>query len=207
MNPQAYPLTWPIRQPRTKSRTESRFKKPHQNSRPGNYMAHRRHTIDEARRCLSDELERLGGSHPVLSTNLILRLDGQPKSGQSQPLDPGVAVYFEYMGKPHVLACDKWQHVECNIYAIAKHIEAMRGMDRWGVGTTEQAFTGYLALEAQTQPKWFEYLECKWDDLPSVVEESRRRLIRKYHPDGTAPDAEKFHQVGEAYRIYKEMHP
>jgi hypothetical protein len=32
--------------------------------------------------------------------------------------------------------------------ALAAHIGALRGQDRWGVGSVEQAFTGYQALPA-----------------------------------------------------------
>lgn len=201
MKPQAYPLSWPVTQKRTAFRTESRFK------RPGTNMRSRRHSITEARQLLSDELDRLGARGVTLSTNLELNLNGDPRGTQGQPYDPGAAVYFELNGKPHVLACDKWQHVECNIYAIAKHIDSMRGQDRWGVGTQEQAFTGYLALEAQTQQKWFEILECLENAPPQTVEQHRKVLLKAYHPDGSAPNSEKLHQVSEAYRIYKELHP
>ncbi len=36
-----------------------------------------------------------------------------------------------------------------NLWAIAKHVEAMRGLDRWGVGDITRAFTGYAALPAK----------------------------------------------------------
>jgi hypothetical protein len=72
--------------------------------------------------------------------------------------DPGIAVYFTLGKKRVVLACDKWAAPQENIYAIAKHVEALRGQDRWGVGSIEQAFAGYMALEERTGPSCFEIL-------------------------------------------------
>jgi len=40
--------------------------------------------------------------------------------------------------------------VSDNIAAIAAHIEALRAQERYGVGTIEQAFAGYSALEHRT---------------------------------------------------------
>jgi len=106
-----------------------------------------------ARKRLADQLELLRANNVILSTNVEPRADGQPRSDRRPPNDPGVAVYFDLKRRPTVLASDKWDRVADNIVALAKHIEAMRGMDRWGVGTLEQAFTGYAALPAP-DPWW-----------------------------------------------------
>lgn len=50
--------------------------------------------------------------------------------------------------KPAVLACDRWRTVAGNVAAIAAHMNAMRSMDRWGVGSLDQMFAGYLTLPA-----------------------------------------------------------
>lgn len=152
MSVAAYPLSWPTGWPRTKElqRQRARFG---QKDYSKSWSATKALTIAIARDRLQAELERLGASNPILSTNVELRLDGQPRSDRSPPVDPGVAIYFDLRGKPTVLACDKWDRVADNINALAKHIEAMRGMDRWGVGTLEQAFTGYQALAAP-EPWW-----------------------------------------------------
>jgi hypothetical protein len=202
--PQAYPLSWPIGWPRTKFPQQSRFLRPGSQTN-STRIGDRRHTIADASRCLFDELDRLKATKVVLSTNLVLKANGQPHGNQAQPQDCGAAVYFELRGKRNVLACDKWQHVQCNIYALSKHIEALRGQERWGVGSLERAFTGYLALEAQTQAKWFEVLGVPEHASLQVIADARRDLVRRYHPDGKEPDAEKFHQVGEAYRIACEL--
>lgn len=201
MSIQAYPLTWPLTYPRAKSRQPSRFLKLVRSSVPGARLGGRRHSIDEARSKLFDELQSLGAKEVVLSSNLALRLDGFPNGGQGNPVDPGVAVYFKLRERSIVLPCDKWQHVQCNLWAIACHIESLRGQERWGVGTVDQAFTGYLALEQQTQPKWHEVLGVSPTASKETLEAARREKLKIYHPDGSAPDADKYHEVGEAYRI------
>src|SRR5687768_11454805 len=123
----AYPLCWPDGWPKTPpgQRWSSPFHK---------------HSMERAAQELETEINRLGGKNAILSCNLARRLDGLPKSNQSQPPDPGAAVYFTLKGKRVSLACDKWGRVECNTWAIYKHIEALRGQERWGVGSIEQAF-------------------------------------------------------------------
>jgi hypothetical protein len=138
----AFPLAWPDGWPRAKGRQRASFK------RQGDRGWMEALTVAIARKRLGDELDRLGARYVTLSTNLELRLDGQPRSGQPEPYDPGAAVYFHLQGKPIALACDKWDRVADNIAAIAKHIEAMRGMDRWGVGSAARAFAGYERLPA-----------------------------------------------------------
>src|SRR5690606_37528542 len=112
--------------------------------------------IADANQRLQAELDRLRAKSVILSTNVELRLDGMPRSDRSPPADPGVALYLRLNGRDTVLACDKWDRVADNIVAIAKHIEALRGQDRWGVGTLEQAFAGYQALPAPEQ--WWQVL-------------------------------------------------
>src|ERR1043165_2310729 len=142
----AYPLSWPDNWPRTPGhrRRESPFRR-------ASRFAARGHSMDECRRELANELSRLGGRKEILSTNVKLRLDGLPSRNQAQHEDVGGAVYFELKGKPVSLACDKWRRVEDNIWAIVKHIESIRGQERWGVGSVEQAFRGYMALPGPGQ--------------------------------------------------------
>lgn len=162
----AHPLYWPSSQPRTRWRDSGPF----------------RQTLAQARDHLCDELDRLGAELPILSTNLALRLDGLPRSGQAPPTDPGAAVYFTLNGKRIVLACDRWDTVAANVRAIGKHVEAMRGQERWGVGTRAQAFKGYQALpeEAGARP-WRQVLGFGPDHTPDVeaVRSAYRRLAAK----------------------------
>src|SRR5688572_31406809 len=96
-------------------------------------------SVSSAVSLLLAEINRLNGrcwdahdSSVIVSSNLRLRQDGLPASGQVEPADTGVAVYFTLRfsrnGKPversTVLTCDRWCKVGWNLYALSKDISA-----------------------------------------------------------------------------------
>lgn len=164
---EAYPLQWPIGRPRKSWPERSNFDV----------------SLGKAIRDVQDEVRRLGGDRLVISSNLPLRRDGIPYANASQPTDRGVAVYFRYKQKPMCFACDRWSKIEDNMRAIAKTIEALRGIERWGTGQmVQQAFTGFTALPAPEQPWQVLGLETS-SPTRDQVEEAHRRLAMKHHPD------------------------
>lgn len=188
----AEPLCWPTGKPRTRAvdRRPARF--------GGNW------TVKRATTAVLEELRLLGVPdwNCIVSTNVALRRDGLPRSGQRTPDDPGVAVYFRLRKVPHVLACDAWNRVEHNLRAVALHIQALRGMDRWGVGSLEQAFAGYRALpETTSASSWRAVMgidegdEIDAEALRSVY----RELALKRHPDRGGSD-EAMAQLSAAFR-------
>lgn len=172
---QAYPLQWPAGWPRARYRSTARF----QQKKSDGWMG--QVTIATARERLQRELDLLGAMYVTLSTNVELRLDGQPRSDRRDPVDTGAAVYFRLQGKDIVLACDKWDRVADNITAIAKHIEALRGMDRWGVGTASQAFAGYERLAAPEH--WTATLGLSLDATREQINQAYRQRAQTAHPD------------------------
>lgn len=166
---EAYPLQWPLGWKRTPWRRQSRFKG----------------TFVKVRSELLAEIKRLGGSYPVLSTNIPLRRDGLPYAGHAEPADPGVAVYFVRNGKSMVFACDKWKRVQDNMRAIQKTINAIRGMEAWGASEMmERTINAFEQLAAPGRPP-----SC-WDVLgirPGASADDIKRAHRKEsmrrHPD------------------------
>lgn len=185
--PLASPLHWPARQPRT-----------HALQRRFNAMM-KATTVSTASRQIEDEVRRLGGTDLVLSTNLQLRADGFPRSGQVDPVDPGAAVYFTRKGKDLVFACDRFNSVRQNLRAIGLHLEALRGMERWGVGSLDQAFAGYAALpETAGVDPWWKVLGL--EDRPATESELRQAFLaaaRRAHPD-TGGSSDAFVRVKKA---------
>lgn len=176
-----YPLSWPSYVPRAKSRSRAIFRS--QNKGANSYMRSQHKTMTDALDALQSEMDKLeGASQMVLSTNVETRLDGKPRAGQASVLpDPGAALYFNRASQRLCLPCDRWDRVEDNIYAIAMHIGAMRGMERWGVGTVEQAFAGYKALSAGEE--WWDVLCCRRDSKREVIEAQYKARIKSAHPD------------------------
>ena len=143
----AFPLSWPAGWKRSRNPECSKFGKRKANA--GSYIYKARITIGEAVRDLLDELRKMGvPDHGVIiSTNLKLRLDGLPYSQQKEPDDAGVSVWWKKGKVNRVIALDKYNRIADNIYAVAKTIEALRGIDRWGSGEIlERTFTGFDAL-------------------------------------------------------------
>jgi hypothetical protein len=173
---ESYPLAWPAGWPRTKSPQSSRFD--------------RHITLYKARSGLEQELRLLHATSIVLSTNIPVRLDGLPYSKAREPADHGVAVYFRIKNEPRVLAGDKWDTVAHNMVALRKHVSAMRGQLRWGIGSVEQAFGGYRALPAMPEARtWWQVLGVREMAPWEVIEQARLKLLATHHPDVGGTDA------------------
>lgn len=185
---EAYPLQWPVGKPRVSSPGQSRFSISQHN----------------ATNNLLDEIRRLGGRNAVISTNVELRNDGLPYANRKPPQDRGVAIYFTYKNQSMCFACDKWNAVGDNIYAVAKTIDALRGIERWGTGDmVQQAFSGFAALPAPTAAKdWWDVLGVG-KHYPTInITEAYRNLAKKLHPDNGGKDNEMA-DVNEAYAAFK----
>lgn len=192
----ASPLAWPTGWKRTpeSQQVSGRFSM-QRSPAPGRSYAHRGEvSIAEATGRLLMELGMMGVHREdvILSTNLTLRLDGMPRSGQPEPRDPGACVYWPHpmTGKPLCMAIDRYSKVAQNIAALAATIEAMRTMERHGGAVVlEKAFTGFTALPAPivagAKRHWSDVLGVSLDRLPKVgeVAQAYRQLAAKHHPD------------------------
>lgn len=181
------PLYWPEGWKRTERTQRSRF---------GNC------TVASECREVLNELGRMNvpDYNVIISTNLRTRLDGLPYSNQPRIDDPGVAVWFSLNGEERVLACDRWDTIAGNLRAIAKHIGALRGQDRWGVGSLEQAFRGYAALPAGDEPRdWRAFLGFGPEEIvyPTLINERFKKLAMDRHPDHGGTD-ESFAELAMA---------
>jgi hypothetical protein len=128
----------------------------------------------------------MGGANVVVSTNLPLFRDGYPIASGMEPKDPGVAVYFQLKGKSMAFACDQYCHVYENIQAIARTIEALRGIERWGASDMmERAFSGFKALRDSPSEDWREVLGFQPRETVTrkMVESRARELVKQHHPD------------------------
>lgn len=199
--PTNYPLAWPIGVPRRNrhQRTRAKF------GRGGNGT-----TMSAALHRLSGELRRFGARGVCISTNVPTRLDGLPYANTREPDDPGVAVYFVRDNKSYCFPCDRWDRVADNLTAVALHLDAMRGMDRWGVGTSDQAFAGYAALPPPASD-WRSVFGIHRSTVASPeekrkvleeVEQLYRERAKTMHPDqgGTHSEMAKLNSARAAAR-------
>jgi len=188
----AFPLTWPAGWKRTAPAERQR-------ARFGERWTVAR-ACEELLAQLSRDPIRARRDDVAISTNVRLRLDGLPRSDQRAPEDPGAAVYFPMGGRPTVLACDRWGRVEHNLRALAAHVEALRALDRYGVGTVEQAFLGYAALpERGVGRAWWEVLGIPPNPSPEQVREAYRELAKRDHPDVAGDGGIRWRELQEAH--------
>jgi hypothetical protein len=183
-----FPLEWPVGWKRTRpgARTHAAFSTKR--------TVDRQLSIALAVERLDQQLELLGVRTATLSTNVSLRLDGRPRSDEN-PADPGVAVYFSFKGRATVLAADKFVRTADNIAAIAGHIDSLRRVERYGVGTIEQALAGYKSLPADTAANWRAVFGFPADSTPTVdqVDSAYKATARQRHPDHGGSDIEMAH--------------
>lgn len=192
-----YPLTWPTGWPRKtdSQRADARFGR--QDKRTVNYTngtstswrTKKALTVSDGVNRVLDELGRLGArpGFTVISTNVAVRLDGLPRSGQREPADPGAAVYWQdSSGAPRVMAIDQYRSVAGNLAAIAATLEAMRAIERHGgAPILERAFTGFTALPSPAAARtWREVIGVPAGerDLDAIRAAFRRRA-QAAHPD------------------------
>jgi len=210
----AYPLAWPAGWKRTPpaDRTHGRFNRKERKSRTyertdgtshqSSWTTNRELTIADATERVLQQL-RMMGVHDddlVISSNLELRLDGRPRSGQRAPADPGIAVYWTAGAgePPRCMAIDRYVSVADNLAAVAATLEAMRAIERHGgAAILERAFSGFTALSGPPTADWRQVLD------PADPEGSYRRLRAKHHPDRRG-DAAEFDRVQKAWDAYQQ---
>ena len=189
-----YPLNWIPGKPRTPSykRKRSQFQV----------------SFAKARDELLVELSRLSATQIVISSDVPLRQDGLPYARYREPDDPGVAVYFKTFKKEYALSCDRWDRVKDNIRAIGKHIKALRGIERWGVSSVEEAMMPFLlptASPTYQQNRQNDLFSMWWTILNvspnATVEEIKcayKKLSLTHHPDAGG-DRELWERLSKAY--------
>lgn len=184
---EAYPLQWPAGYPRT--------------AKPSDKYKFYPATLSSEIIGLRAELQRMKATGVVVSTNIPVRADGNPYASYSKPADVGVAVYFSIKNKAMALCCDKWNTVEANLKALTLSVDAMRGLDRWGVSEImNRAFMGFKALpEKAAAFPWWEVLGLSRGCTRAEVDAAYKKNIRIHHPDHGG-DPVKYHAVQEAYQ-------
>lgn len=190
-----YPLRWPIGWERTKKPTLSNFGKDH------------RPSIYKANSYLKDQLRLFKAKSVIVSSNLRLKIDGEPYSRQKPLDDNGVAVYFVWNNTDCVIACDTFLNPGCNIWAVAKTIDALRLIDRYKcTEILNRAFSGFKALpEKGTETK---QQLSPWQILDLFPGASQKAINRAYrakakqgpyrHPDNGG-SSDMFFLLREAY--------
>lgn len=193
-----FPLAWPQGRPRTQKPAPALFRKDG-----------RRLTLTTSRARLIEQINMLTHRgqqwrvrNMVLATNIRFTRAGTRDQNVSRrdPEDAGVAFYFDLDRRPHVLACDRWDTVYDNIAAIAAHIEALRGQERWGVADLQQAFAGHVALPAPDS--WWQVLGVPQGADRATIDSAYRASAKAAHPNAGG-DRAAWDRLSAAYDAAK----
>ena len=184
-----YPLSWPPGFPRTKYPAQSRFDTPE----------------ERVKRNLEFQLDLMDATNVVVTTNSELRRDGRPYANQHIS-DTGVVVYFTRKGREQAIARDNWDSIRDNLQAVAKTIEAVRGVERWGLARWSMLHSRASLPSPRQQLPAFRCgpgvrgtrcLGVAPDAPREVIEAAGKAMQRKTHPDADGSDWE-FQEVQEA---------
>lgn len=188
---------------------------------------------------LDRELEHLRAAHVVLQIALVegeIRNDGMPRAN-AKARHPGVILAFDSLHGPLKYATDTYTAStwadhgagwKANLRAVALGLEALRKVDRYGITTRGEQYTGWKALGAgiamPSASAGFTTLEaaaafvaehannCFGDeytsgdillDHPDEIAGAYREAAKLLHPD-VGGDPELFKQLGEAKRMLDE---
>jgi hypothetical protein len=209
----AYPLQWPTGWPRSVPAQMKRGKFGVRSYRSGSsYKSLNDITVSEATRRILSELGSMGvdSQDIVISTNIKLRLDGLPRSGEKEPDDSGAAVYWVTASGDHrVMAIDRYYTVADNLAAIAATLDAMRAIERHGgAQILDRAFTGFTALPAPGASKsWRDILDVpEYGDRESQLARARlhyRAQASANHPD-RGGSADRMAEINRAWAEAQE---
>lgn len=171
---------------------------------------------------LESELEKLRAKHVIIQAGFEpkdIRNDGWPRSSARPKNDPGVIVSFQTGKGPLSFPCDRFDAWEDNLRAIAKSLEALRAVDRYGVTRGEEQYKGFAQLPApeaagkMTRTEAAEFLSAHSSfhsnmilTLSGSFREAYRQAARRLHPDVNGGSHDQFVKLGQAEAILNEVH-
>lgn len=125
-------------------------------------------------------------------TTADLRRDGMLRA-HARPSQPGVAISFTGKHGALTYPCDTYDHWQANVRAIALSLEALRAVDRHGVGGHGEQYAGWKAIgsgsanhfaTAAAAVAWLRnFVQGREGIAPADTRSALRRASRLAHPD------------------------
>lgn len=146
-----------------------------------------------------------------------IRRDGTLYS-RAMPDHPGVILSFQTSQGHFRYAADRFTHWHANLRAIALALEALRKIERYGIGSGTEQYTGFLQLETSNGDDvirtyddalafvahWTGASRSKvrqrWQSADGRAE-MYRAAVRTLHPDSPGGDHEMFQRLQVAKRL------
>jgi hypothetical protein len=168
---------------------------------------------------LNTELIKLGAHEVVIEADFResdIRLDGLPRANARVPEFPGVRVAFESKHGPLVYqtdTCASWQH---NVRSIALGLEALRAVDRYGITSRAEQYTGFKAIGSGPDTTgitaedarallvaWAGREDERWPLMPDDQKKLVRQARSNAHPDRHGGDHTHWNLVEGAIRFLR----
>lgn len=134
---------------------------------------------------LTRELEMLDASNIIVELDVEerhIRMDGYPRA-DARIGHPAVAVTFESVHGPLRYATCEFTSWTDNLRAIALSMEALRGVDRYGVSKRGEQYQGYKAIPVSTDPADAIQTKEQAAEFLSQWGGDVRAAVRATHPD------------------------
>lgn len=145
-----------------------------------------------------------------------IRKDGKLYA-RTYPDHPGVILSFDTKAGHFRYACDRFTHWHENLRAIALGLEALRKIERYGIGSGTEQYTGFLQLESRPamsygEAVWFMasvtgrtpgFVRMNWRYRATRMQ-MHRAAARALHPDSDTGDADDFQRLQDVERILDE---
>ncbi len=176
---------------------------------------------------LGAEVEHLGGDLVVIQIDVTdgeLRRDGMLRANAKVDF-PGVRVSFSSVHGPLTYATDAYDRWyagdppgwQANVRAIALALQALRAVDRYGVTSRGEQYTGWTALPSKPSVMTVvdaarllvEHAEGDWWSVPDIVSDpavqarAYRAAARRAHPDAGG-DRDLFERLTAARDLLEE---
>lgn len=167
---------------------------------------------------LEDELGKLKATEIIIEADFSeadLRIDGWPRAG-ARPTFHGVRISFNAPKIGRVQyetdVCEFWQH---NVRSIALGLEALRAVDRYGITSGMQQYTGFKAIgvgNGMTSKAEAAQVIADLSGLvvsgqavgrdPNVANAAYRAAAKRLHPDNPETgSAELFKKLEQAKAV------
>jgi hypothetical protein len=146
---------------------------------------------------LKRELSKLGAHSAVIELALTereIRLDGWPRA-EARPSHPGVVISFESKHGPLRYGTDAFPHWQENVRAIALGLEALRKVERYGIGKRGEQYQGWRQLGDGSEG-------MSTRDAEALLEGygGEKAALKAAHPDTGGSD-EDFAEVQRARQV------
>ena len=183
-------------------------------------FSHFKVTYERTLDLLESELSKLRAKNITIQVDALtldsIRNDGWPKSSffNTRYAKCGVIISFESSKGPISMPCDKFNNWQDNLRAIAKSLEALRMVDRYGVTRGNEQYRGWARLEAPSNGKmtWEQANEflrsiLGFDWNPLDLSGSFRKARAYNHPDRAVGHIDKttaheiFVKIGQAEEV------